>query len=67
MKQRVGISLTLSKHFSQFVSIKKSKIDDNNLNIFHWDYSKFQFRDASIQNWNSNRSKVNELFIDFHS
>ena len=65
-----NIFLTLSKHFSQFVSIKREKIDYKNLNIFHRDNSKFQsqqFRDVSIQNWNSNRSKVNELFIDFHS
>ena len=70
MKQREVISfLTLSKHISQFVSIKREKIGYKNLNIFH--YSKFQsqqFRDdVSIQNWNSNYSKVNELFIDFHS
>ena len=66
-----NIFLTLSEHFSQFVSIKREKIDYKNLNIFHRDYSKFQskqFRDdVSIQNWNSNRSKVNELFIDLHS
>ena len=53
------------------ISIIREKIDYKNLNIFHRDYSKFQsqqFRDdVSIQNWNSNRSKVNELFIDFHS
>ena len=53
------------------IYIKREKIDYKNLNIFHRDYSKFQsqqFRDdVSIQNWNSNRSKVNELFIDFHS
>ena len=66
-----NIFLTLSEHFSQFVPIKREKIDYKNLNIFHRDYSKFQsqqFRDdVSIQNWNSNRSKMNELFIDHHS
>ena len=69
--QPLAKGAALSNHFSQFLSIKREKIDYKNLNIFHRDYSKFQsqqFRDdISIQNWNSNRSKVNELFIDFHS
>ena len=43
-----NIFLTLSGHFSQFVSIKSEKIDYKNLNICQHNYSKFQsqqFRD----------------------
>ena len=62
MKQSGNIYLTLSEHFSQFVSVKREKIEYKNLNIIQRDYSKFQsqqFRDdVSIQN---------ELFIEFHS
>ena len=64
-----NIYLTLSEHFSQFVSIKRDKIEKN-LNIIQRDYSKFQsqqFCDVSIQNWNSDLPNVNELFIEFHS
>ena len=42
MKQSGNIFLTQSEHFSQFVSIKREKIDYKNLNIFLRDYSKFQ-------------------------
>ena len=66
-----NIFLTLSEHFSQFVSIKREKIEYKNLNIFQHDYSKFlsqQFRDdVSIQNWSTNLLQVDELFIDFHT
>ena len=65
-----NIFLTLSEHFSQFVSIKREKIEYKNLNILQHDYSKFQsqqFRDdVSIQNWSTNLLQV-ELFIDFHT
>ena len=43
-----NIYLTLSEHFSQFVSIKREKIEYKTLNIIQHDYSKFQsqqFRD----------------------
>ena len=63
--------LTLSEHFSRFVSIKREKIAYKNLNIFQHDYSKFQsqqFRDdVSIQNWSTILLQVDELFIDFHT
>ena len=67
-----NIFLTLSEHFSQFVSIKRENIEYfKNLNIFQHDYSKFQsqqFRDdVSIQNWSTNLLQVDELFIDFHT
>ena len=71
MKQSGNIYLTLSEHFSQFVSIKREKIEYKKLNIIQRDYSKFQsqqFRDdVSIQNWNSDLPNVNELLIEFHS
>ena len=52
------------------INKEREKIEYKKLNIFQRDYSKFQsqqFRDVSIQNWNSNLPKVNDLFIDFHS
>ena len=66
-----NIFLSLSEHFSQFLTIKREKMDYKNLSIFQRDYSKFlsqQFRDdVSIQNWNTNPPNVNSLFIDFYS
>ena len=66
-----NIFLSLSDHFSQFLTIKREKMDYKNLSIFQRDYSKFlsqQFReDVSIQNWNTNLPNVNSLFIDFYS
>ena len=71
MKQSGNIFLTLSEHFSQFVSIKREKIEYKNLNIFQHDYSKFQSQqfcdDVSIQNWSTNLLQVDELFIDYHT
>ena len=66
-----NIYLTLSEHFSQFVSIKREKIEYKKLNIIQRDFSKFQSQqfpdDVSIQNWNSDIPNVNELFIEFRS
>ena len=66
-----NIFLTLSEHFSQFLSIKREKIDYKNLSIFQRDYSKFNSQqfcdDVSIQNWNTNLPHVNTLFTDFYS
>ena len=51
-----NISLTLSQHFSQFLSVKREKIDLKKVNIYQRDNSTFSsdsFRDdVSIQNWN---------------
>ena len=51
-----NILFTLSEHLSQFVSVKREKIDIKVMNIFQRDYSSFTnegFRDGiSIQNWN---------------
>ena len=65
-----NILLTLSEHFSQFVSVKRERVDYKHTKIFQHDYSKFhteQFRDdVAIQNWNTNLNNANELFVDFH-
>ena len=65
-----NILLTLSEHFSQFVSVKRGRLDYKNIIRFQHDYSKFHtedFRDdVSIQNWNTNLNNANDLFEDFH-
>ena len=66
-----NILLTLSEHFSQFVSVKRDKIDIKKINIYQRDYSKFSstsFRDdVSIQNWNYLHDNVHDSFKDFYS
>ena len=65
-----NILLTLSEHFSQFVSIIRERLDYRNIRRFQHDYSKFHaeiFRDdVSIQTWNTNLNNANDLFSDFH-
>ena len=65
-----NILLTLSEHFSQFVSVSRARVDYSNLRRVQHDYSKFnkeKFReDVSIQNWNNDLNNANDLFIDFH-
>ena len=50
-----NILLSLSEHFSQFLSVTREKVDLKKVNIYQRDYSKFSsdsFRDdVSIQNW----------------
>ena len=64
-----NILLTLSEHFSQFISVKREKIDLKKINIIQRDYSKFStesFRDdVSIQNWNYSHENAHDLFKDF--
>ena len=66
-----NILLTLSEHFSQFVSVKREKIDLKSINIFQRDYSKFStesFRDdVSIQNWSYSHGNVHDSFMDFYN
>ena len=63
-----NILLTLSEHFSQFVSVKRERLNYKNIRFQH-DYSEFHtesFRDnVSIQNWNTNLNNANDLFEDF--
>ena len=65
-----NILLTLSEHFSQFVSVNRTFIDYNKAKIFQRDYSKFdsqQFRDdVSIQNFNNNFNDISNQFGDFY-
>ena len=50
-----NVLLTLSEHFSQFVSVNRGKIKLKKIHLYQRDYSKFSnesFRDdVSIQNW----------------
>ena len=65
-----NILLSLSEHFSQFVSINRRKIDYKKVHKYERDYSKFtteSFRDdISIQNWNYSHINVHESFKDFY-
>ena len=65
-----NILQTLSEHFSQFISVRRERLDYSNLRRFQHDYSKFdteKFRDdVSIQTWNTNLNNANDLFLDFH-
>ena len=65
-----NIYLTLSEHFSQFISIKREKIEYKSQYVYIRDYSKFSsesFRDdISIQNWNNKYDNINDQFNDSH-
>ena len=64
-----NILLTLSEHFSQFLSITREKVDLTKVNIYQRDYSNFSndsFRDVSIQNWNYYHDNVHDSFSDFY-
>ena len=65
-----NILISLSEHFSQFVSVSRNKPDFKSNNIYQRDYSKFcaeLFRDdVSIQKWDNNLTNVNEQFNDFY-
>ena len=65
-----NILLTLSEHFSQFLSINRGTIDYKKINMYRRDYSKFtteSFRDdVSIQNWNYSNN-VHDSFKDFYT
>ena len=66
-----NILLTLSEHFSQFISGNRDKIDLKKINVYQRDYSRFSnesFRDdVFIQNWNYAHENVHNLFNDFYS
>ena len=63
-----NILLTLSEHFSQFLSVN---VDLKEVNIYQRDYSTFSsesFRDdVSIQNWVYSHDNVHDLFNDFYN
>ena len=60
----------MSEHFSQFASIKRTKLDTRKVKLFARDFSKYSvndFRDdVSIQNWNMDNADSNSLFRDFY-
>ena len=66
-----NLLLTLSEHFSQFISVTMEKIDFKNQNVYIRDYSKFSnesFRDdVSIQYWKYTHENVHGLFKGFYS
>ena len=63
--------LSLSEHFSQFLSITREKVNLKKVNIYQRDYSKFSsdsFRDdVSIQNWTYSHENVHDSFSNFYS
>ena len=65
-----NILLTLSEHFSQFVSVKREKIDLKNVKIYQRDFSNFDNNlycdEISIQNWDTTFDNVNDQFNDFY-
>ena len=65
-----NVLLTLSEHFSQFISVNREKLDLKNIIVYQRDYSKFSnesFRDVSIQTWNYALENVDAAFKDFYT
>ena len=66
-----NVLLTLSEHFSQFISVNREKLDLKNIIVYQRDYSKFSnesFRnDVLIQTWNYALENVNAAFKDFYT
>ena len=60
----------MSEHFSQFLSVKREKIDFKKVNIYQHDYSTFpseSFRDdVPIQNWNYSHHNAHDS-TDFYT
>ena len=65
-----NILISISEHFSQFLTVDRKSIDLKSTNIYQRDYSKFSteaFReDISIQKWENNYADVNDQFNDFY-
>ena len=63
--------LTLSEHFSQFISVNREKIDLKSINIYQRDHSKFSNEsfqdDVSIQTWNYAHENIHQAFKDFYT
>ena len=64
-----NILTDLSDHFTQFVSVRREKLDFKKNTMYKRDYSTFSegsFRDdISIQNFDNNLEDVNKEFQDF--
>ena len=65
-----NILISFSEHFSQFVTVMRTKPDFKDTHIYQRDYSKFNgnsFRDdVSIQEWNNQLHDVDNQFNDFY-
>ena len=65
-----NIVTDFSDHFSQFISVQRTKFDCKTISIYKRDYSKFNdesFRDdVSIQNFNNEFMDINDQFNDFY-
>ena len=60
----------MSDHFTQFVSVRREKLDFKKITMYKRDHSTFSedsFRDdISIQNFDNNLEDVNKEFQDFY-
>ena len=58
--------ISISDHYSQFLSVERQKVDFKNVTMYHQDYLNFNTQafcdDISIQKWNNNLSNVNDQF-----
>ena len=65
-----NIVTDLSDHYTQFVSVKREKIDFKKITMYKRDYTNFSeesFReDVSIQNFENTHEDVNDQFKDFY-
>ena len=68
--QSGNIITDLSDHYSQFVSVRRAKLDFRKITMYKRNYSNFSedsFRDdISLQNFNNNFDDVNDQFKDFY-
>ena len=66
-----NVLLTLSEHFSQFISVNREKLDLKNIIVYQRVYSKFSnesfWDDVSIQTWNYALENVDAAFKDFYT
>ena len=68
--QSGNIITDLSDHYSQFVSVRRAKLDFRKITMYKRNYSNFSedsFRDdISLQNFDNNFDDVNDQFKDFY-
>ena len=65
-----NLLISISEHFSQFVSVDRKKVDNKKTKMSQRDFVNFdpnRFRDdISIQNWHNDSNNVDVLFNDFY-
>ena len=65
-----NLLISISEHFSQFVSVHRKRVDYKKTKIFQRDFANFEpnnFRDdVSTQNWDIDSNNVNERCDDFY-